>query len=228
MEGEDRISFLPDELIIHILSFLNMNHAVSTSVLSKSWRYLWTFNPRMCFDFETFQPQLCNFASKETANTYIRVNPYIRNFASNRNNYVAVIDHCIQQYQAKKLQTLSIRLDVSNEDALLEMKTWLDFAIDKKVEDLKLYNISELFSLSDIKCFDSLKSLCLRDVEAFDGAIETLLSKCTCLQKLDLAISIKPNWNKLYISLPELQHLSIHFIRYHSLEIYAPNLLSLK
>ncbi|KAJ9536309.1 hypothetical protein OSB04_un000518 [Centaurea solstitialis] len=39
---DDRISNLPDEIISHILSFLDMKYAVQTSALSKKWKYIWT------------------------------------------------------------------------------------------------------------------------------------------------------------------------------------------
>ncbi|KAI3960212.1 hypothetical protein MKW98_016936 [Papaver atlanticum] len=46
----DRISSLPDSLIHHILSFMYMNHAVQTCVLSTRWRYIWTSMSVLKFD----------------------------------------------------------------------------------------------------------------------------------------------------------------------------------
>ncbi|KAH9618181.1 hypothetical protein KSS87_015640 [Heliosperma pusillum] len=46
----DRISSLPDELLSHMLSFLPTRYAVSTSILSARWRYLFTFTDCLSFD----------------------------------------------------------------------------------------------------------------------------------------------------------------------------------
>ncbi|MCL7026333.1 hypothetical protein MKW94_024888, partial [Papaver nudicaule] len=39
--AEDRISKLPENLILQILSFLDMKHAVQTSILARRWRSIW-------------------------------------------------------------------------------------------------------------------------------------------------------------------------------------------
>ncbi|EOA14397.1 hypothetical protein CARUB_v10027593mg [Capsella rubella] len=44
---KSRISELPEDLILTILSFLPTKHAVLTSLLSKKWKYLWTKVPRL-------------------------------------------------------------------------------------------------------------------------------------------------------------------------------------
>lgn len=49
-EKEDRISSLPNELIHHILSFLDTQLAVRTSVLSRRWKLIWTTLPFVIFD----------------------------------------------------------------------------------------------------------------------------------------------------------------------------------
>lgn len=41
-EGEDRLSSLPDILLVSILHFLPIDSAAATSVLSRRWHYLWT------------------------------------------------------------------------------------------------------------------------------------------------------------------------------------------
>ncbi|XP_071714145.1 F-box/FBD/LRR-repeat protein At1g13570-like [Rutidosis leptorrhynchoides] len=45
----DRISSLPGPIIDTILSLLPIKDAVSTSVLSREWRYNWTTIPVLCF-----------------------------------------------------------------------------------------------------------------------------------------------------------------------------------
>ncbi|OVA14427.1 F-box domain [Macleaya cordata] len=47
---EDRISKLPDTLIHHILSFIDMKYAVQTSVLSRRWRHKWKSLGTLNFD----------------------------------------------------------------------------------------------------------------------------------------------------------------------------------
>ncbi|KAE9461758.1 hypothetical protein C3L33_06328, partial [Rhododendron williamsianum] len=45
----DRISKLTDSLLVHILSFLPIEDAIKTQVLSKRWKYLCTFLPSLVF-----------------------------------------------------------------------------------------------------------------------------------------------------------------------------------
>ncbi|GAU46935.1 hypothetical protein TSUD_85350 [Trifolium subterraneum] len=40
-ENQDRLSHLPDSVLLNILSFFNSKHAVQTCVLSTRWKYLW-------------------------------------------------------------------------------------------------------------------------------------------------------------------------------------------
>jgi len=57
-ENADRLSNLPDCVIIHILSLLNTKHAVQTSVLSSRWNHLWKRIPALILhssDFSTYQ-----------------------------------------------------------------------------------------------------------------------------------------------------------------------------
>lgn len=51
----DRISELPDALLLKILSYLPTKKVVTTMVLSKRWKYLYTFVPTLEYDHNSYQ-----------------------------------------------------------------------------------------------------------------------------------------------------------------------------
>ncbi|KAJ3686268.1 hypothetical protein LUZ61_015432 [Rhynchospora tenuis] len=57
----DRISFLPLDIKLSILSRLRINDAVRTSALARSWRHIWTHLP--CLDLSSVQDPLGNPSS---------------------------------------------------------------------------------------------------------------------------------------------------------------------
>ncbi|KAL5727013.1 hypothetical protein ACHQM5_000249 [Ranunculus cassubicifolius] len=197
----DRISALPDALIHQILSFLNVEDAVPTSILSKRWRYQWTFIPNLCFG----------------ENLYDKA-------------HMDTIDKCIKQYQANQLEKLCIKTMVWDAE-LSQIHQWLDFAVERGVSDLTirgnwftvpdaLFSVQTLQSLtfsncylhrpSDIKCFESLRHLSLYNVNEYDGAIKLILSKCRRIQNLDLNTTSEPEPDNFSVSLPELQTIYIY------------------
>jgi len=57
-ENKDRFSDLPESVILHILSFLNAQHAVQTCVLSTRYTDLWKRLPALrlhCRHFRTYK-----------------------------------------------------------------------------------------------------------------------------------------------------------------------------
>ncbi|RHN45150.1 putative F-box domain-containing protein [Medicago truncatula] len=47
----DRISNLPDDILIHILSSFPTKQAFVTSILSKRWKHLWCYVPDVELEF---------------------------------------------------------------------------------------------------------------------------------------------------------------------------------
>ncbi|KAJ3704119.1 hypothetical protein LUZ61_007824 [Rhynchospora tenuis] len=74
MEGADRISSLPSEVIVSILSHLPIKDAVRTSVLACSWRHLWTFRSHLSLGWSG-DPLLfgdtCNSGRQPVASSWI-------------------------------------------------------------------------------------------------------------------------------------------------------------
>ncbi|KAK7351215.1 hypothetical protein VNO77_10506 [Canavalia gladiata] len=65
-ENEDRLSDLPDCVLLHILEFVNAKHAVRTCILSRRWKDLWKGLPSLILhssDFWTFK-SFTKFVSK--------------------------------------------------------------------------------------------------------------------------------------------------------------------
>ncbi|CAN1333450.1 Putative FBD-associated F-box protein At5g56440 [Linum perenne] len=50
----DRLSYLPDFVLYHILSFVDTKTVVQTSVLSRRWRCVWKHVPALVFDSLSF------------------------------------------------------------------------------------------------------------------------------------------------------------------------------
>ncbi|XP_034697293.1 putative F-box/LRR-repeat protein At5g02930 [Vitis riparia] len=123
--GEDRISALPDAVLIHILSYLPVIDAVKTGVLSKRWARLWTWTPNLVFD------QLGEWDEKT-------------------NNFVPFIDAFLVLHSSPKIQKLALDLDYKGKRLHLDssLNKWLHFATRRAAEELNL-------QLSDLGYFHS-------------------------------------------------------------------------
>ncbi|GAU29469.1 hypothetical protein TSUD_65040 [Trifolium subterraneum] len=65
-ENVDRLSDLPDDVLLHVLSFLNTQHVVQTCVLSTRWKYLWKLIPTLILHSSSFSTKkhFARFLSK--------------------------------------------------------------------------------------------------------------------------------------------------------------------
>ncbi|KAI3920995.1 hypothetical protein MKW92_046626 [Papaver armeniacum] len=149
--NKDRISELPDALIHHIFSFLDIELVVQTCVLSRRWRYLWASVPTI---------ELCEsgFSGSDVHDNFVALNSFI-NFVD---RFLLLRDSSshIGTFKLKwenidvYLCQLELRYDVSNRIA-----TWVLPVVKHNVEVLILViHHQGMMKLPDC-LFTSCKSL---------------------------------------------------------------------
>ncbi|KAL3653040.1 hypothetical protein CASFOL_002721 [Castilleja foliolosa] len=183
----DRLSALPDDILIHILSFLGLKESVVSSVLSKRWKFLWTELPELIFvDLNQEIEKIHEFVAVVNKALLTRSRIHLRKF-----------DVCFRYYGG------SVSSDVDS---------WVDFAVKNKVEEVclylnsmaedELYELPEtMYSNSSLTRFSvrgclmdtltkiewqSLTRLEIEDTEVLQHVIENILSGCPVLHTMDL------------------------------------------
>ncbi|KAK2446110.1 FBD-associated F-box protein [Trifolium repens] len=181
---KDRISFLPDPLLEHIISYLPTKDAVTTSFLSKRWKSLWRSQLNLHFDDKTFPDP---FSFRQFLYTVItkRDNTLpIHSFHLNsRHDYDTDFYNFVYAAAITRgVQNLSIDL--------CSIRTTLPTFVltTKTLSVLKLKRIAlNEISYEDDPCFDlpSLKVLHLESVAfTYDKHLRKLLSACLILEEL--------------------------------------------
>ncbi|XP_074305351.1 F-box protein At4g22280-like [Silene latifolia] len=189
----DKISNLPDELLGHILSFLPTRFAVSTSILSTRWRYLFTLTT--CLSFED-----CGIEEEYNRTDFTEVAPRFKEF----------VDKFLELHQVSPIKKFSLlcRSTYKNSD----LNQWVSHALKKGVQELHYELANRIDCMPDgfftcetlvnLKMIDrgcnkieiplstslpKLKILHLGSIKFNDlNFMERLLSRCECLQKLTL------------------------------------------
>uniref|UniRef100_A0A5B7A369 F-box domain-containing protein n=1 Tax=Davidia involucrata TaxID=16924 RepID=A0A5B7A369_DAVIN len=230
-ETLDRLSALPDSVLLHILSLLPMKDVVKTSALSKKWQYLWTSVHNLIFVSEDcLTPDRMKW------------------------QFFAFVDKTLILCSCTKIKKFVVHFDYYGSDA--DVDSWIRFASEKNVEDLDLnfYGSSDVYRLpqhlfsnsslrklklslcdfepSGVISWGSLKSLSLDNVDLSEDVIEKILSGCPLLE--DLELSTFSGFSRLNVTSPNLRtlkligHLDFDFDDDAWLEIWAPNLRSLE
>ncbi|KAK6137577.1 hypothetical protein DH2020_028681 [Rehmannia glutinosa] len=74
----DRLSGLPDAILIHILSFLPTKLSVATSILARRWRILWAHVPNLDFDSQTHSTDNMEISFGDIINRVIMLRKFPR------------------------------------------------------------------------------------------------------------------------------------------------------
>ncbi|EOA16750.1 hypothetical protein CARUB_v10004959mg [Capsella rubella] len=225
----DRINGLPDEVLVKILTFLPTKKAVSTSILSKRWEFLWMWLPRL--DYFIYI-------------TKLGTKPVIREF----------IEKTLPLHRAPVLECLRIGLSPTFEPK--DFIRWIDIAVSRHVRELEISYVTKygnLFPSSFFTCKSlvvlKLRLLVLRDVPSMaslpslktlllqkvyfvnEELLQELLSICPVLEDLSVECAEDEDMDEFTISVPSLQRLSLS-IPYdwflEGFEIDTPSLTYLK
>ncbi|GMP58958.1 hypothetical protein CsSME_00022433 [Camellia sinensis var. sinensis] len=192
----DRMSMLPDSLLIYILSFLpTIEDAIKTEVLSKRWQYLWTSLPSFLFSYPDIGEDF----------------DYWERIA----DFVAFVDKTLVLCNCSKLKKFVVEFEYDSRFAS-NVNLWTRFAARNATEELQLqfYTAAEglkeedrfvlpqlLFTNSSFRelrfCFCSvvpkrvvdwklLKKLSIGYVELSDDVIQKILEGTPVLEIFDL------------------------------------------
>ncbi|KAF8365067.1 hypothetical protein HHK36_032928 [Tetracentron sinense] len=236
-ERVDRISGLPDYILLEILSFMPMKDAVKTGVLSKRWEFLWASVPDL--DFHYSNPDFFDPNDKP------------------EDKFLYLVDRTLFFYEGFKIRKFRVDFNEFSGWFAPYVDTWIRFMVRKKVEELHLdlsfteysdlyelpphiYNITSLKKLSLKYCnfrphglfsWRLLTSLSLVHIYLSDHLMQDIFSGSPSLEVLDLQEC--RDLTHLNITSPILKKLMVHYDDYDStkadsvLEISAPNLQSL-
>ncbi|KAL1540382.1 F-box/FBD/LRR-repeat protein-like protein [Salvia divinorum] len=163
MVREDRISKWPNDILISIISRLNIKEATSTSVLSTCWRYLHHYVHHLDF-------------------------PKYRYGIHDLSNYVSMVDHVLESHRGSRIKELVVDMyDHDHRGYNGHFEKWFDFALTKKAEIIHLDSVHQrhecpflrLTNPNGLKC---VKDLYLSEVTMTDQDFELLVSNCLSLE----------------------------------------------
>ncbi|KAL7611452.1 hypothetical protein Lser_V15G12052 [Lactuca serriola] len=208
----DRLSSLPDELIHKILSFINIKDAISISVLSSRWRFIWTSMPYL-----NFENIILNHGRQ--------FSKFISEVLSHRNN----------QIQLSSVKLVLGRTLIDDES----VARILNCAFSHNIKHLTVtrspgefigYYLFYRSSFIATPKWDlpALTTLDLHHVKlSNDNDGSGFFSKCTNLKNLSLiACTLMKGTKVLNICLPRLSKLTLKYIR-ANIELIAPQLKNL-
>ena len=225
----DRLSDLPDEIIVSILSFLKLKEAARTSVLSRRyWGHLWKFaSSSLDFDDSSLQ--------------YLRKKSFFKTLPGiDRDRYVSWVNYVLRLHQAHTIDGFKVCFPLDEEYNKLDIDNWILFSLRKNVKRLSL-DFNPIFQkvyrgyytlptkIPHGYSLDSLTNLCLSYVEVTGKVLNYILSNCPCIEALHVEssaslVNLKPS--RPLLKLKHLEILRCVFLK--EIEISAVNLVSFK
>ena len=217
-----------------------------TSVLSKRWRYLWTFTTcHLDFDdsrlltlvWKTFYQQ--KFSGSDL-DQYVMMLVNLENteFEENslRTRFVSWVNRVLELHRGNTIDEFRVVFDMDGRKFKSEIDNWICFSLRKKVKKLSLdfmmdgvnaYTLtSQIFHSYSL---DSLTALSLTYVKVTGEVLEYVLSNCPFIEILHVENSVSLVNLKTSSPLPKLRNLEIlNCCSLKQIQIPAINLVSFK
>ncbi|CAN7110396.1 unnamed protein product [Brassica rapa subsp. narinosa] len=226
----DKISQLPDELLLKVLLFLPTKVAVSTSILSTRWEFLWMWLPKLEYDH--------SMDERKSLSRFINLNmplhraPVIESLRLNfSHGYTgSVTPEDVRQWVALAVTRFlrELSLDLTLEVNPTKLPSSLYTCKSLVILELKGSNLVDVHRTS---CLPSLKTLILQGVLYADQkSLHKLLSSCPVLEDLFVeqdGCESEHFLEAVSVIVPSLQRLTLKLCRgyfFHRLVINTPSL----
>lgn len=229
-KNADRLSSLPPEILLHILSLMPTKSAVKTSILSKQWRYSWTLVYNL--DFDDIRPlhgkecflefvdrvlKLCKTSKLEL----FRLN--ISRWAFPKSTYSEWISEAVKRNVCElDIQVRKLHLPLS----LFTCKTLTRFRLHFFPR-----HGSQSRALWDCPSVVTLPCLKTLDVMVYSNPFDTvfkLIHGCPALENLSLEITRRNSADDYCFEIPTLKRLTLSIFSsisaIHRVVLNVPNL----
>lgn len=202
----DRISELPDGIVISIVSLLTLKEAVASSILSRRWRYVWASSMTLNFDIDSIFGSLA----------YLE--PKLRLERLDIDGYINRVNSVVEQHRGPRIQQFRVYCNITDPRFTGPFIKWFKFAVGKRVQMLELVagvsgkvqysitypqnlnpnqgstDLNHVCSEPDIPrphhCalsgFKYFKAATFLGVKMANGALERFLSHCPSLERLSV------------------------------------------
>lgn len=186
---KDRISNLPDELLVRILCELNMKEAIRTTAFSSRWKHLWNYYSG-CINFETL-----NVVAR-----ILKANWFVRD--DDRFFYCKFVNRILKSLKSPTINEFKFVFGL-NKNYATDIDRWIHFALVERTGLQKLeLNFAPHYSRigcfpspafparlldMEIRCFETLTVLRFASLDITDHILALFISKCPFLQHLSVA-----------------------------------------
>ncbi|CAL5440511.1 unnamed protein product [Camellia sinensis] len=189
--GEDRISRLPDSILVHILSFLPTKYAVRTSILSSRWKHIWASVPILEFNGPLLLPSYIPFRKH-----------------NDNGSFMNFIERVLLLHDLSSIQRFYLSCDPDIDKSRLN--SWISAAVKRDVReiDINVCGLIILRLLSNLFICETLVVLKLGSQVHFDVPASISFPRLKIFH-ISLIYPSNDLTQKLFSSCPVLEELSI-------------------